>query len=51
MKFVYRVITRVFFKLACRAARRGWFKPTLWLSHVAVWGSDRFYACQRRAGK
>lgn len=42
MKPVYKLMSKVLFRLACRAARLGWFKPTRLLSILAAKMQDKF---------
>jgi hypothetical protein len=42
MKPVYKFMSKILFKVACRAARRGWVKPTRVLSKMAARMQDKF---------
>lgn len=42
MKKVYKLMSKTLFRLACRAARRGWISPTRALSKMAARMQDKF---------
>lgn len=47
MKPVYKFMSKILFKVACRAARRGWVKPTRVLSSLAAKAQAKFLTVGR----